>query len=69
MTRSALLNTATKAKQPIVQQTKRNFARGTNGQVSGTSMMAVGAMGVGISGLTYLSWMGHQQRKYATPEM
>jgi hypothetical protein len=69
MTRSALLNTATKAKQPIVQQTKRTFARGSGTAASGGTKMAVGAMGVGLSGLTYLSWMGHQQRKYATPEM
>jgi hypothetical protein len=32
-------------------------------------MLGVGTMGVGIAGLSYLSYLGHSQRKYATPEM
>jgi hypothetical protein len=67
LTRTALLNGVTKARQPIVNQAKRAFSSGSS--ASAGTMLGVGAMGVGITGLSYLSYMGHQQRKYATPEM
>ena len=66
MTKSALLNGAAKAKQPLVQQTRRAFSQGT---ASNASMLGVGAGILGVTGISYLSYMGRQQRKYASPEM
>lgn len=53
----------------IGNNSKRLFSSINQGPKMGFGQsLAIGAGGVGIMGLTYLSYMGHQMRAKATPQ-
>ena len=73
--RMAMRNTTQFAKQqvqkPLISNVaKRTFSsgRGATGGLSGSQMFGAGLGMAAITGLTYLSYLGHQMRMNATPE-
>ena len=69
ITQGALVHNSVKAKtaQPIMNFAKRGFSSG--GARTAGSMLALGASGVAVAGLTYLSYKGATMRRMMTPEM
>lgn len=58
----------TKVQQPLFQQSKRQFSGKVGGSSSAGSMIGFGLAGASILGLTYLSYMGHQQFTKTPPQ-
>lgn len=57
------------ASKPFVGNVaRRTFSSGTQGGLTGGQMFGAGLGMAAITGLTYLSYMGHKARMHATPE-
>ena len=58
------------SKQMFGKTTKRNFSSGpgVSTGMTGKQMFGAGLGTVAITGLTYMSYLGHQMRMNATPE-
>jgi hypothetical protein len=57
----------TPVRNQIIQNSKRSFSAGPATTTFGQKA-AMGIGGASIMGITYLSYMGHQMRRHATPE-
>ena len=59
----------TASKQIFGKTTKRNFSSGSGSTTfTGKQMFGAGLGTVALTGLTYMSYLGHQMRINATPE-
>ena len=68
MVKGALLKNSlqSKVQKPLVQHGKRQFSNGTT--LSTGNKLALGVGAASITGLTYLSYLGHKARVYAPPQ-
>jgi hypothetical protein len=66
--KASLNNMRQQINQSLLVNTKRQFSSGSAGGIGFGKTIALGVAGASLTGITYLSYMGHQMRTKATPD-